>query len=135
MTGLAVLAFSAQVAVFAGPQAKSAVEPSGARKAIPVAPDARRKMVAVFVKHAEAPLARHEEARTKVLQALLADNLAAAQRFELEMRERGAELDAAKKAIFVELNQAGYGKAVQEQEWKSWLAKREAARAAKTPSP
>jgi hypothetical protein len=51
------------------------------------------------------------------------------------MQERGAELDAAKRAMSAELNKAGIAKAVQDQEWKRWSAERVAAREAKQQTP
>jgi hypothetical protein len=135
MTRLAVLGLSAQALVFAGPEAKTKPASSAGKRAIPVAPEARLKMHAVFAKHAQTPLARHQEVRTQIMQALVVDDLLGAQRLQLELQERGAELDAAKRAMTAELDKAGYSKAVQEQEWKGWLAKHDAAREAKATSP
>jgi hypothetical protein len=131
----AVLALAGQATVLAGAETKAKSEPAKAKKEIPVAPETRRKIHATFTRHAEAKFASWEEARRGVLQALLEDNLAGARRLEVEMQERGAELDAAKRAMSAELDKAGISKAVQDQEWKRWSAERVAAREAKQQTP
>jgi hypothetical protein len=130
----ALLALAGPMRATAGPQAKADEQPSTSKKAIPVAPETRRKIHSSFVKHGAGPVDRLEETRSAVFAALLADDLATAESLQVELQQRAADLDAAKIAMSGELGKAGISKAVQEQEWTSWVAKRKAAREAKTPA-
>jgi hypothetical protein len=116
--------------VAAQPQEAAAQQESA--KEIPVDPELRAKLRAIFKKHTESALTDMDKARSKWLDALIADSNVDEAKADFD--RRAAEVNKAKKAMIEELDEAGYSKEIQEQEWKKWFEARAEKKKEKTSS-
>ena len=91
VTLAAVWVLAGPATAVAGPQAKAKEQPVPSKKEIPVAPETRLKIHAVFAKHAQGPLDRMEETRSGIYVTLMKDDLATAQCLQPELQRRAAE--------------------------------------------
>jgi hypothetical protein len=114
-----VVSMTVGIAAAQPPAAAPPASPKGERT-VPVEPATRRKIQAVFTKHAGQALPAFQRARAGVMQALLDGSDVAINTAKADFDRRTAELDAAKQTIAAELKRAGISTAVQDQEWKAW---------------
>ena len=131
--GLLALIVLAQLASSTVGTRPATAAPTGKKSAspIPVDPELRKKIHAIFTRHAGAADAAYGRAAEALAAALLGGTPAQIEKATSDLKASGAGLEAAKKAAAADLEPLGVTAPVRQQEWTAWLEQREAARSAK----